>query len=563
MTPHDLDNDPQAIITDTPQPHFIQPSNSLGVGSTTQQDGQNVPVHPYPEFVSQLSQPPEPTSTPAPVVAPSMAQEPTEAKKKKRRRTLPSAPINKRKNDHIPLALPESPATSAWGTATVNPSTLMNPSGGTNQTTTTTTPTSTSQSYLNTQHVAAATHAILQEENRRSSTHAAQKSQTGRSPYQATAPAPRAKSRQSNRAQSRTPVPERAPSRASNTSALQYQQQTQPRAQQQAVTGATARMGVGVDSSARQNSGSSRTAQTTTRSPDVATYNAAPSMSGLGNFNYTEFPSQTQDESDQTSHRIAYEPYSNHPTAASANNQSYTYDNSNRSTTSNATGLSSSATQSRTTGYSASTSTSASHWGQQQMTNTNTAVSPTPSTTSYSQPSLAAPVSSYSQPSLTTSASSQNYFNLRDSSSTTTTTTTHGPSNPYTQKAPQQSRQQYPTYNPQPAKQAQMAKQSVQQQRRQNTHQQQHQQLQTQTQTQNHHQQRTQQNWYGFDSSATTSSAQNNYRSARDSHSGYVGAGSYQHHHNSLNLPNHGGSYGGADNDPLIDLLGASVHHRH
>ncbi|SPN99682.1 uncharacterized protein DNG_02533 [Cephalotrichum gorgonifer] len=489
--PDQLDNQ-----NDTPNETFMDShhhdtTESIQAGTYPPPEPTQLDPVPYPEQVAV--HPPPRTSTNSP----------------KSRRSLPSARQHQESNERQPVVSPRSPATPSWGT--VNPSSLAASHSQTEQTTTPTPPPApTSQTYSygyqDIQQVAALSSAVLKDTRSPQAQVASLQQQTRGSPYPAAAAAaasnPRTKSRQAQRRQNGTPIQEATHLCPPIASASQ----PHPPPQQSSVA---TRQATPAGGATYQNHLRNVSNAPATKSPDVATYNAASSLTGLGNYGFGNFPSQN--ENDQGTSRIGYEPYSNHP---GTGNQAYSsQENFSRPGTTSAR-MPASSTQTSATGYSATSTEGTSRWSSQGATlssGSSTAV-----TTSYSHPS-------------TTTQSAQSHYNLPNVAQTTS-------SNPYSQK-PRQTQQSYPTFNAQSQSQTQRSAQQHAQQRQRPTPQQQQQ------------QQQSQQSWYGFGSVPTT---QEDYRSARNA--SYTASYS---HHGSLGMT----GQDSGDNDPFIDLL-SSVHHR-
>ena len=480
-----------------------------GDASVDEQDqdvAQQSPVQTY-----HIPEPPQPEAEPnqEPVAAPPLMP----SKSRGNRHSLPSGRQSRDSSEHHSVSLLQSPPPS-WGT--VNPNSLATSQSQAAQTTVphapaAPTPQMYPRGYQDTQNVASLSNAALRNtQSPQARATALQHQQQQRSPYQAQTQAAaasnqRTQSHQGHRGQSRTPVQDVTPLGPPLASAPHPHPPPRP-------ASATPRQPTPVRAAASRNHFRDVPAASANRSPDSATYNAASSLSGLGNYGCGNFSSQS--EGDQETGRIGYEPYPNHPVAG---NQSYTsYDNFNRSSTKNVKMTTTSA-QHNTAGYATSCAGSPSRWPSQGSGLTNT--TSTPATTSYTHPSLPAQ----------TSHSPYNLPNI--------TQTTAG-SNPYAQKPQAQAQQAYTTYNPQSESQSPSQHAAQQQQN---------------MQRQRPRQQQQQQNWYGFGPDAGAGAAEG-YPSGRG---GYVGASYGQH--GGINMPGHGG-YGG-DSDALIDLLG-SVHHR-
>ena len=223
--------------------------------------------------------------------------------------------------------------------------------------------------------------------------------------YQAqaqTASNQRTESRQGHRRQIRTPEQEVTPPLHPSMASA-----THPHPPPQAAT-VTPKQPTPMGATASQHHLQNVPVPSPSRSPDSAMYNAASSLSGLGNHGFASFSQQS--ESDQENGRIGYEPYSGYP--AAGHQPCTSYDNLNRSSETNVRMPRTSA-QANAGDYAASTAESASRWPSQESGLTST--TSTPATTSYAQPPLAA-------------QATQSPFNLPNVSQTTTG------SNPYAQK---------------------------------------------------------------------------------------------------------------------------------
>ncbi|CAI4210764.1 unnamed protein product [Parascedosporium putredinis] len=245
---------------------------------------------PYPLSVTHHLEPPENSNPPDVVVsAPTNAAETTQASK---RRSLPSGPANRKKaNDAIPLALPESPMMSAWGTMTISPSSLSNATDSHPQPTSSTPSSDVSQPFQHPQQTAVATQAALQEPWN-PSTSSAQPTQSRQSPFQAPAPAPPARAK--SRAQSRTLA----------------------------------------------------------RREGRPLFSAVSSSNG--DTSHPRQLRGCRAENSQSSNRVTYEPYSSHPAGLRANPPYTPYEDYGRSATPAATAGATSSAQSRTSSYSTS-----------------------------------------------------------------------------------------------------------------------------------------------------------------------------------------------------------------
>lgn len=474
-------------------PQFDGADESPDEAPAQQQDhdiADPIPYHTYPP-----SEPPQPEPQPELYQEPIAAHRP-QARSKSRgsRRSLPAGRQSMGSNELPPVPVPRSPETPSWGT--VNPSSLAASQSQTRQPAILQSPPAPTaqmqtQGYQDIQHVAALSSAALQTSKSPQAKAASMQKQARRSPYQTAAAVsnPGASSRQGHRGQSRTPVQDATPSRLPVPSVSH----AHPQAQQRSVTPAQPPP----ETSAPYHD-SSVSNVPASRGPDAATYNAASSLSGLGNYGFGLSP---QNESDQSA-RIGYEPYSNHP---GTGNQPYnSYDNFNRPNSTNMRMPTTSA-QTDTSGYATSSSMSASSVPNSR----------------WSSQTSSAPAPSSHTPLTNQTHNTQAQFN-RNMNQTTSN------NNPYTQTSSnsyaQKPQTQAPPYNPQqnPARAAQQQRPP---------------------------QQHPQQNWYGLNPGSGGGGGGGDYRRG----GAYV-SGSYAQH-GGMGI----GGYGG-DGD-LIDLLG-SVHPR-
>ena len=454
------------------------------------------PEHNYPPPVPPQPEP-QPESYQEPVAAP---RPKSRSKSQGSRRSLPVGRKSLETSEPPQPVVPGSPEMPSWGT--VNPSSLGAASQSRSRQTTTVQPLPASaaqtkpRGYQDMQHVAALSNAALQSTQSPHTRGASIQQQARRSPSQASATASnsRAASRQSHRGQSRTPLQNTTPLGRPGAAASH----AHPPAQQSASPAQPPPA-----SSAPYQYQTSVSSMPAVRSRDQATYEAASSLSevgnsGLGNYGFGNVPSQS--ESEQSS-RIGYEPYSNHPGTA---NQPYTtsYDNNFSRPSATNMRMPTTSAQTNTSSYTASSSMSNSRWPSQGT-----------SLQGSSTPSQASHTSHANQ-----TQNTQTNFNRNASQNSSSNPYAQTQSNSYAQKPQTQA----PTYNP-------------------------HQNHVGAGHQQRPHQQHQQQNWYGLEGGAGAG-AGSDYRTRGQ---GYV-SGSYAQQ-------GMGMGYGG-END-LIDLLG-SVHHR-
>lgn len=423
--------------------HHDQPLQLDGQGDSPGEAPVQQQDHSIPEQIPDQVYPPPGSHQLEPGIEPYQESEPAHrppsgSKSRGGRRSLPAGRKSVGSTEHQPAAVTQSPEIPSWGA--VDPSSLAGPQlQGTEPVTVPSAPVTSAQTqaqgYQDIQRVAALSHATVQTTQDPHAKAPSLQKQSRQSPYQTAAAAsgPRTNSHQGHRGQSRTPVQDATALRPPGASVSN----THPPAQQHSVTPAQP---APATSAPHQHS---RVANSpASRSLDAAAYNAASSLSGLGNYG---FGFSSQNDSEQGS-RIGYEPYSSHPVMS---NQPYASDDNFNQQNSTNTRMPTTSAQVNTSGYATSSSMSNSRWPSQE--------------TSVPASSASAPTSQAHNP--------QAHFNRNMNQSTSNNPHAQSSSTPYSQK----SQTQAPPYNPQQNK-----ARAAQHQRAQ----------------QHHHQQ----NWYGLNS---------------------------------------------------------------